>query len=430
MKFAYFGFPHLGGTYSVFRNLRQGLGPADIDLRWMAADASAHAASATPFFRSETGAGHLVGKQGDDERAQAHALCEAVTTGGYDGVFVNVLADRVQTNLARYLPSALLRIMIVHNITPGTYAPAAAIRDHVHATVAIAPRIASDLVERHGFPRERVVTIPHGIDCDAFAAWRRERKHGSVRVLFLGRIEDQAKGVFWLPAILARLDPGVRMTVAGEGPSLPALKAMMGRLADRVDFLGAVTPERASRLFASHDILLMPSRFEGFGLVLAEAMATGCVPVASHIRGVTDAMVETGRNGMLFPIGDVPAAATAINRLARDSALWFSMSGMASLTVRQSFSIPKCACAYLDLIDGLVAEAPAIAAPLPLSDWNYPLGLKGGLRSHAPVWMKNAWRRWKERPNEQSDAPAGRAGGERSEGIRWALGHGLRKGAR
>ncbi|MDX7324888.1 glycosyltransferase, partial [Providencia rettgeri] len=56
-------------------------------------------------------------------------------------------------------------------------------------------------------------------------------------------------------------------------------------------FLGAVHPEAVFDLLLRHDVLVMPSRFEGFGLTITEAMSAGCIPVVSRIRGVTDTIV-------------------------------------------------------------------------------------------------------------------------------------------
>ncbi|MFE0759179.1 glycosyltransferase, partial [Inquilinus sp. NPDC058860] len=202
MKLAYFGFPHIGGTYSVFRHLHAGLAPAGIDLRWLGHGPAAHGAAGSPAFRAERDRGAVAGRPGDDDKAGARATIEAIEGGGFDGVFVNVCADRVQTNCARYLSPRILRVMIVHNITPGTYAAARSIRDHVHATVCVSERIRADLVSHHGFDAGRTEVIPNGIEAAGIVRGDRRGSGGPPRLLYLGRIEDQAKGVLWLPRIL------------------------------------------------------------------------------------------------------------------------------------------------------------------------------------------------------------------------------------
>src|SRR5690606_22800856 len=166
----------------------------------------------------------------DDVRAQAIALRKTIELERFDGVVVNVHADPVQTNLVRYLPRSLLRMLIVHNITPGTYAAATAVRDHVHGVVCVSLRLEEDLVAGHGFSRASIGTIPNATDLTLAEARRPALEEAPLRILSLGRVEDQAKGVLWLPDIMRRLPPELRLTVAGDGPDLERLKQRSGDL--------------------------------------------------------------------------------------------------------------------------------------------------------------------------------------------------------
>jgi len=397
MKLAYFGYPHLGGTFTVFRHLRDGLGALGISIEWLGTGPAAHAVRHDPDWRSEWSTGHAAGAAGDDEPTQAGAMIAHLVCHGFDGVLVSVHADRVQTNLARYLPRSMLRLMIVHNITPATYAAAVAIRDHVHATVCVSRRIRDDLVERHGFESNTTHVIHNAVDLPTSLPARRRHANEPLRLLSLGRIEDQAKGVLWLPDILARLPGDVHLTVAGDGPDLQRLRQASALLAGRVRFLGRIPPTEVPALIANHDVLVAPSRFEGFMLTLAEAMAAGCVPVVSRIRGVTDAVVNDGVTGLLFPVGDIEAAADAIRRLRDDPTLWQAMSRDGPTTMRMRFSVEQLARDYGSLLASLAHEPPCIAAPLPIADWQLPRGLRDSLRSRLPTPVKNWLRGLRER---------------------------------
>jgi glycosyltransferase involved in cell wall biosynthesis len=397
MKFAYFCFPHLGGTYSVFRHLHAGLSPAGIDVQWLGCGPGAHAALASPAFQAEGMRGSVAGRRDDDDKASARAMIDAIEGGGYDGVFVNVCADRVQTNVVRYLSPDIARVMIVHNITPGTYAAARTIRDHVHATVGVSERIRADLTAHHGFDRDRTVVIPNGIEATGIAGADRQPRIAGLRLLYLGRVEDQAKGVFWLPRILREAPDGVTLTVAGDGPDLARLKQRCADLGSRIRFTGAVAPDAVGALLADHDALIMPSRFEGFPVTLVEAMTAGCVPVASLLRGVTDMAIRDGENGRLFPVGDTAAAAACLAELLRDPAALARMSARASLTARDQFGVGLMAERYRDLLEGLARTRPAVAAPLDLARWRFPPGLRPGLRTYLPTFVKNSVRTLRER---------------------------------
>jgi glycosyltransferase involved in cell wall biosynthesis len=390
MRLAYFGFPHFGGTFTVYRLLRQGLAGVGLRLDWLGVGAAAHRALADPVWTAERAFGRPVGSADtDDAHAGALALANAVEEGGYDGILVGALTSRAEMSAVRYLRARCVRIMIVHNITPGTYAAARALRDHVHASVAISPRIRSDLLRRHGFAPERCVVIGHGTPLPAPQQTAdRQGSDGPLRLIYLGRIEDTAKGVFWLPAILKRLAPAVTLTVAGDGPDLPALRRRCAPLGARVRFLGAVAPEQVPILLAHHDALLAPSRFEGFCLTLTEAMAAGCVPVASRIIGVTDDIIEHGENGFLFRIGDIDAAAWALMRLTVPERRR-AMAAAARATVRARFTIEGMAERYLGLVATLQKAPPPLAPPLDPSVWELPRGLRAGLRSRLPTPLKN-----------------------------------------
>lgn len=396
MKFAYFVFPHIGGTYSVFKQLRKGLAEYGIEVCWLSVGAVN--LREDPQWSSEMAYGTHVEAVADlTERERAKLLAKEIETAGYDGLFVSVLGDRIETNIVRYLPKNILRIMIVHNITPGTYAAAAAIRDHVHATVGVSRRCRSDLVAKFGFPAARTFSIANAVDTRGSRTIERlPRTQPDLRAIYLGRIEDVSKGVFWLPAILDGVSRNISLTIAGDGPDLPALRTKFAPQGDRVRFLGFVDPSDVFSLLLNHDVLIMPSRFEGFGLTIIEAMAAGCVPVVSRLDGVTDTIVDHGVNGFLFPVGTVRGAVESISALDRVD-VWQGMSQAARTKAETAFTVERMAARYSEVIRDLQHTKPSIAAPLDLSTWSMPKGLRSGFRAFVPRPVKNWLRVAKER---------------------------------
>lgn len=397
MKFAYFVRPHIGGTYTVFKQLREGLGAYGIEVCWMAMGQTE--ALKDPEWFPEFALGIVINTDGlASERDQAMALAAAIDAGGFDGIFINVLSDRIQTNIARYLPETITRVMIVHNITAGTYAAASAVRDYVHAAIGVSDRIRSDLVKTMGFNPEHTFAIPHAAETRLSRLLNRTpRSTDPLRLIFLGRVEDASKGVFWLADILDHLDSSIRLTVAGDGPDLPALKLKLARHAGRVTFLGAVHPKEVHRVLVIQDVLIMPSRFEGFGLTLTEAMAVGCVPVVSRIRGVTDTIVDDGINGFLFSIGNSSEAARIITSIAANPESTQLLSKAARDKAEHVFTIDAMARRYAEVIRNIKTVPPKIAPPLGLVDWSFPRGLRPGLRTYIPTPIKNWLRVARER---------------------------------
>ena len=397
MKLAYFVHPHLGGTYTLYKHLRMGLMAYDIDVHWVALGTGSPGTSVPAG--SDVEPGFVVHLQPSDSEAESAArLIGALEEHGFDGVFINVLADRLQMNVAGYLPARMLRIIIVHNITPGTYAAARAIRDNVHATVGVSERCRRDLVQRFGFSPEWTVAIPNAVDTAAFRRVERTPKPTDrTRLLFLGRIEDAPKGVFWLPAIMDRLPESISLTVAGDGPDLARLTERLARHAARVRFTGAVDGEEVPALAAAHDILIVPSRFEGFGFSIIEGMAAGCVPVVSRISGVTDMIVEDGASGFLFPVGDWAEAARRIEELHRRPMTLARMSLNARRRAESGFDIETMSAAYHSLIERLHREGPTLPPALPIDAWSVPAGLRAGFRTYLPRPVNNWLRVVKER---------------------------------
>jgi len=402
MKCAYFVRPHIGGTYSVFTRLRSSLGQSGVELRWLASGAAGDTISVPTGQGLEDSLrkGDVIDGMGVlDEETRAKRMVGFLRENRFDAVFVNVLSHRFETNLVRYLPADILRIMIVHNITPGTYAAARAIRDHVHATVGVSKRCRDDLVRQHGFDAARTLVIPHGLNRDIHLSRNVPRQEGRspLRLLYLGRMEDNSKGIFWLPNILRELDCDYHLTVAGDGPDLKELRHRLAPFGDKVRFNGWVAPSDVPWLVSQHDVMVMPSRFEGFGLTLIEAMSQGCPAVVSKIAGVTDMIVTDGKDGLLFPVGDFRQAARHIGQLARDREMLAGLADAAQQKVETVFNNDTAGRAYAGLLEKLAEERPAIAPPLALSQWSMPNALHSSLRSRLPKPVKNWLRQMRER---------------------------------
>jgi glycosyltransferase involved in cell wall biosynthesis len=391
--------PGPGGVCTALLTLRRALAPYGVTVNWFEAGrtVASHARQfASPGQADEVA---LLATGTDDEKARARALLDYVEHERPDFFLANVLGGALEANLVRYLPREMPRILIVHSISRSTYMAARAIRDWVDAAVAISPRIQRDLVQRQGFSPSRVHLIPNSVEADTAP---REAGVAPLRVLFHGRIEHSSKGVNWIPEIAgAALDAGVplSLTIAGDGPDLAQLRDRLSSrgLADRVEVLGFVPCDRVPGLMRSHDVLLFPSIFEGLGISLLEAMAGGCVPVASRISGVTDYVIADGQTGLLFPVGDTRAAAARLVELERDRSRLRAMSDAARQAVRSRFSIESQGAAFHRLIDRVVLSPRKLRAPLAIEDWRMPRRLRPGWWHSLPAPLKNTLRLAHER---------------------------------
>ncbi|MGY1710115.1 glycosyltransferase [Geodermatophilus sp. SYSU D00758] len=180
--------------------------------------------------------------------------------------------------------------------------------------VAMSEDLADVLRSRN--PSAEVEVIPNGVAAEAFAV----RAPRGADVVFLGRLEIAQKGLDVLLEAFAQVTdelPG-RLVLAGDGPDRRALEARAASLgvADRVHFLGRVDGEEKLRLLAGARVVAMPSRYETFGIVAAEALACGTPVVAFEIPSLREVVVPG--TGVLVPAFDTAAFGRALVHLAND----------------------------------------------------------------------------------------------------------------
>lgn len=134
--------------------------------------------------------------------------------------------------------------------------------------------------------------------------------------------------------------PDARLLIVGEGRLRSSLEAQVRelKLEDRVHFLGWRTD--GARVMASFDIFLMPSLWEGFGLVMLEAMAHGLPIVGSAVSAIPEVVVN-GETGMLVPPRDEIGLADAMATLLRDAPLRKHMGLMGLERLETQFSVTK-----------------------------------------------------------------------------------------
>ena len=176
-------------------------------------------------------------------------------------------------------------------------------------------------IVRSGWPAENAWYLPNFVDAAPMPPVDRARLDTPKDVpvlLALGRLHANKGFDVLLPALQSV--PNAVLWLGGVGPEEAALKRLAGTLgvADRVRFLG--WRRDVGALMAAADVFVCSSRHEPLGNVVIEAWAHR-VPVVAAASSGPAALVENRRSGLLVPVEDAPALATAINAVLQDATL-------------------------------------------------------------------------------------------------------------
>jgi glycosyltransferase involved in cell wall biosynthesis len=181
-----------------------------------------------------------------------------------------------------------------------------------------------------GLPAERVAVLPHYLP-DEWVAGSSSAGDGAY-ALAAGRVTPE-KG--FEHAVAAAADSGVPLRVAGDGPTLPALRELVDRSGAQVELLGQVDGARMRDLLAGAAMVVVPSLSEEtFGMVPLEAMGAG-VPVAAFAIG---ALPDVAGADSCVPTGDTSALAARMRELWRDPGRRSAEGEAALARAREQFS--------------------------------------------------------------------------------------------
>jgi glycosyltransferase involved in cell wall biosynthesis len=204
------------------------------------------------------------------------------------------------------------------------------------------------------FDSSRIRLIPNGVEMWSPPPSPPVAHDGPPRLLFVGKLELVKGPDLLLEALdlLARRGVHLELSLAGGGSLEGDLRSKAERLGGhRVTFLGSVNHEVVNSLYEWADIVVVPSRYEAFGLVILEAMAAGRPIVATAVGGIPE-VVSPGRNAILVA-PDADSIAEGIRQLIAQPELRTSMA-KANLLDAARYSWSEVAPKYLALYRNLV----------------------------------------------------------------------------
>lgn len=268
---------------------------------------------------------------------KAHAEARLLATTPRHPVVVDGLAFGVLPEAAAALHRTHSAVALVHHPlaleTGLTESEADSLLKSERAALASArhvittsPWTADVLTKRFGVPAERVTVILPGTDRVPFA----HSNNTPLRLLSVGAIGVRKSFDLLVEALAPLADRPWRLVIAGDRERDPAATARLDAviahhdLAERIDVMGKVSPDQLEALYAAADLFVLASRFEGYGMAFAEALAHG-LPVVGTTGGATPYTVPASAGRLVAP-GDVVALTETLRALIDDGDLRFALT--------------------------------------------------------------------------------------------------------
>lgn len=204
--------------------------------------------------------------------------------------------------------------LIIHGVdgwTPTAKSLANRLVRHVDAFISVSRYSAQQFTRWSKVPMERAFILPNCVDLDQFRPQptnidlaKRYQLEGCTTILTVGRLSslERCKGfdevIELMPRLLER-SPNLKYLIVGDGDDRARLEAKAARIAPgKVIFAGYIQESEKPAHYNLADAYVMPSRGEGFGIVLIEAAACGIPVVGSRVDGSREALLE-GKLGRL-----------------------------------------------------------------------------------------------------------------------------------
>ena len=219
------------------------------------------------------------------------------------------------------------------------------------ARVLVNTRSASSHAQALGYSEEKLEVIPQGLPVERFCGPTRRTRRASrpVEILCVGRL-NREKGQGYLLLAIARLlrnGRSVRVHVVGVGPDRDRLDELCRKhgLAESVTFHGPMRNEALIEKYYEADLLILPSTHRRFrqgwvetqGVVLQEAQATGCIPIATRVGGIPEC-INHGVDGWLIRDRSHRAIAEAIEYFIDHPEQWPAYQEAGRQNVEENFS--------------------------------------------------------------------------------------------
>ena len=207
----------------------------------------------------------------------------------------------------------------------------------------VSQEASESLISKGAFNKNNLITVYNGIDLNKFKFFNKDIKSNELKLLSVGRFNAQKDYPNLLHAI-ATFHESLKqkkcmLSIAGDGELRPQIEELIEHLGlkKKVTLLGRRND--IPQLMQEADFFILPSAYEGFGLVVAEAMACGTFVIATNSGGVGEVMGDTG---ILIPPQNSEALAEALKEAVNKTPLEIQENNLkARQRVEELFSLEK-----------------------------------------------------------------------------------------
>ena len=197
---------------------------------------------------------------------------------------------------------------------------------------------------RDEFGRDRSYkNVPYFSDLDRFACVARKRDSSRRVFLFCGSLSVR-KGVDVVARAFVRLvreGRDVQLRIVGDGDLRDSLRRTLEPVNERVEFTGFTPWDQLPVVYSGADVLCVPSRYDGWGLVVPEGLASGLPVIATDRMGAAFDLIKSGVNGWLTQAGDDEAVFKAMREAATLSNEELSQFSIAARATIENHSLQR-----------------------------------------------------------------------------------------
>lgn len=215
---------------------------------------------------------------------------------------------------------------------------------------------------RYGWPREKTASFMYCPPLQRGPIPINELEQ-AVRFIYVGRLTRYTKGTDILMKAINLLHGNWRLTIVGGHGDLVDVVKEWSTTRANVDFVGAASPSRVAELMAEHDVCVVPSRVDGWNVVVNEAIYAGRGAIVTNEAG-SDELIDASGAGIVVGAGSARRLAAAMQLVIDDPSLARTWSSRA-IDFAPSIS-PSTVGRYLfDLLQALVVRSPATRSDAP-----------------------------------------------------------------